>query len=54
MSMLTVPTPLDHIYEHATLDTQEMNRLAQVILMSFLQSQPFKAEKNLKRPFKIY
>ena len=49
--MLTVTTPLDHIYVHATLDTSEMDRLAQVILMSFLQSQPFKAESNLKRPF---
>ena len=51
MWMLTVPTPLDHIYVHATLDTPEMDRLAQVILMSFLQSQPFKAESSLKRPF---
>ena len=37
MWMLTVPTPLDHIYVHATLGTLEMDRLAQVILISFLQ-----------------
>ena len=48
--MLTVPTPLDHMYVHATLDTLEMDKLAQVILISFLQSQLFKAERNLKRP----
>ena len=51
MWMLTVPTQLDHMYVHATLDTLEMDRLALVILISFLQSQPFKAEGNLKRPF---
>ena len=39
------------MYVHATLDTLEMDRLAQVILISFLQSQPFKAESNLKCPF---
>ena len=70
--MPTVPTPLDHMYVHATLDTLEMDKLAQVILISFLQcsespycrrgatfisallyiqSQPFKVESNLKRPF---
>ena len=47
--MLTVPTPLDHMYVHATLDTLEMDKLAQVIL-SFLQSQLFKAGSTLKRP----
>ena len=48
--MLTVPTPLDHMYVHATLDTLEMDKLAQVILISFLQSQLFKAGSTLKRP----
>ena len=48
--MLTVPTPLDHMYVHATLDTLEMEKLAQVILISFLQSQLFKAVSTLKRP----
>ena len=28
MRMLTVPTPLDHMYVHATLDTLEMDKLA--------------------------
>ena len=51
MWMLTVPTPLDHMYVHVTLDTLEMDKLAQVIFISFLQSQLFKAEGNLKRPF---
>ena len=51
MWMLTVPTPLDHMYVHATLDTLEMDKIAQVILISFLKSQLFKAESNLKRPF---
>ena len=37
MWMLHVPTPLDHIYVHATLGTLEMGRIAQVILISFLQ-----------------
>ena len=37
MRMLTVPTPLDHIYVHATLDTLETDNLAQVILITFLQ-----------------
>ena len=37
MRMLTVPTPLDHMYVHATLDTLEMDKLASVILISFLQ-----------------
>ena len=46
--MLTVPTPLDHMYVHATLDTREMENLAGVILKVFLQSQLFKAESNLK------
>ena len=35
--MLTVPTQLDHMYVHATLDTLEMDKLAQVILITFLQ-----------------
>ena len=35
--MLHVATPLDHIYVHATLGTLEMDRIAQVILISFLQ-----------------
>ena len=47
MWMLTVPTPLDHMYVHASLDTLETDKLAQVILISFLQSQLFKAEGNL-------
>ena len=73
MWILTVPTPLDHMYVHATLDTLEMDKIAQVILISFLQcseksfiteerqfslllflyiqSQIFKAESNLNRPF---
>ena len=51
MWMLTVPTPLDHMYVHATLDTLEMDKLAQVILIGFLQSQLFEAESNLERPF---
>ena len=63
MWMLTVPTPLDHMYVHATLDTLEMDKLALVILISFLQcpekslllflyiqSQLFEAGSNLKRP----
>ena len=63
MRMLTVPTPLDHMYVHATLDTLEMDKLALVILISFLQcpekslllflyiqSQLFEAGSNLKRP----
>ena len=37
MRMLTVPTPLDHMYVHTTLDTLEMDKLAQVILISFFQ-----------------
>ena len=37
MRMLTVPTPLDHMYVNATLDTLEMDKLASVILISFLQ-----------------
>ena len=37
MRMLTVPTPLDHMYVHATLDTLEMDKLASVILINFLQ-----------------
>ena len=37
MRMLTVPTPLDHMYVHATLDTLEMDKLALVILINFLQ-----------------
>ena len=49
--MLTVPTQLDHMYVHATLDTLEMDKLARVILISFLQCQLFKAEGDLKRPF---
>ena len=49
--MLTVPTPLDHMYVHAALDTREMENLAGVILKIFLQSQLFKAESNLKRLF---
>ena len=51
MWMLTVPTPLDHMYVHATLDTREMENLAGVILNFFLQSQLFKAESNLKLLF---
>ena len=51
MRMLTVPTSLDHMYVHATLDTLEMDRLAQVILTSFFQYRVFKAGSNLKRPF---
>ena len=35
--MLTVPTQLDHMYVHATLDTLETDKLAQVILITFLQ-----------------
>ena len=35
--MLTVPTQLDHMYVNATLDTLEMDKLAQVILITFLQ-----------------
>ena len=35
--MLTVPTQLDHKYIYATLDTLEMDKLAQVILITFLQ-----------------
>ena len=35
MWMLTVPTPLDHMYVHATLDTREMENLAGVILKIF-------------------
>ena len=63
MRMLTVPTTLDHMYVHATLDTLEMDKLASVILISFLQcpekslllflyiqSQLFEAGSNLKRP----
>ena len=34
--MLTVPTQLDHMYVHARLDTLEMDKLAQVILITFL------------------
>ena len=49
--MLTVPTPLDHMYVHATLDTREMENLAGVIVKSFFQSQLFSAESNLKRFF---
>ena len=49
--MLTLPTPFDHMYVHATLDTREMENLAGVILKIFLQSQLFKAESNLKRLF---
>ena len=49
MWMLTVPTPLDHMYVHATLDTREMENLARVIVKIFFQSQLFKAESNLKR-----
>ena len=40
MWMLTVPTQLDHIYVHATLDTLETDKLAFfffVILITFLQ-----------------
>ena len=37
LRMLTVPTPLDHMYVHAPLDTLEMDKLASVILISFLQ-----------------
>ena len=48
--MLTVPTPLDHIYVHARLVTLEMDKLAQMILIGFLKSQLFEAESNLKRP----
>ena len=51
MRMLTVPTPLDHMYVHATLDTREMENLAGVIVKSFFQFQLFKAESNLKRIF---
>ena len=51
--MLTVPTPMDHIYVHAILDTLEMDKLAQVILIGFLQSRLFEAESNLKRPFNL-
>ena len=54
MWILNVPTPLNHIYVHASLDTLEMDKLAQVILsfkISFLQSQLFKEKSNLKRPF---
>ena len=47
MWMLTVPTPLDHIYVHTTLDTLEMDKLAHVILIGFLKSQLFEAESNL-------
>ena len=39
MWMLTVPTQLDHMYVHATLDTLEMDKLAQVILITFLHRQ---------------
>ena len=39
------------MYVHATLNTPEMDKLAQVILKSFLQYQLFKVESNLKRPF---
>ena len=39
------------MYVHATLDTLEMDKLARAILISFLQSQLFKEESNLKRPF---
>ena len=35
--MPTVPTQLDHMYVHATLDTLETDKLAQVILITFLQ-----------------
>ena len=35
--MLTVPTQLDHMYVHATLDTLMTEKLAQVILITFLQ-----------------
>ena len=48
--MLTVPTPLDHIYVHARLVTLEMDKLAQMILIGFIKSQLFEAESNLKRP----
>ena len=54
MWILNVPTPLNHIYVYASLDTLEMDKLAQVILsfkISFLQSQLFKEKSNLKRPF---
>ena len=65
--MLTVPTQLDHMYVHATLDTLEMDKLAQVILITFLQcpeksfmteerqpqSQLLKAGGNLKRLFSL-
>ena len=54
MWILTVPTPLDCMYVHASLDTFEMDELAQVIFISFLQSQLFKAKSNLKRPFNSY
>ena len=54
MWILTVPTPLDRMYVHASLDTLEMDELAQVILIIFLQSQLFKAKSNLKRPFNSY
>ena len=35
--MLTVPTQLDYMYVHDTLDTLEMDKLAQVILITSLQ-----------------
>ena len=47
--MLTVPTQLDHMYVHATLDTLEMDKLAQVILITSLQcpEKPFMTEELL-------
>ena len=48
MWMLTVPTQLDHMYVHATLDTLEMDKLAQVILITSLQcpEKPFMTEER--------
>ena len=46
--MLTVPTQLDHMYVHATLDTLEMDKLAQVILITSLKcpEKPFMTEER--------
>ena len=38
MWMLTVPTQLDHMYVHATLDTLETDKLAQVITALSIQN----------------
>lgn len=45
--MQTAPTPLDHMNVNATVDIPEMDRLAQVNLITFMSTFPF-YKKNLE------